>query len=115
MTDMNNLNHDVTFSPQINPEQIQAIADKGFKTVVCNRPDNEEPMQPTMDDIAKACESVRLAFKAVPYSGGSLTQEDVEEFAAFFNTAEQPVYMYCRSGNRSNLIYQAAIQMNLLK
>ncbi len=78
---MSNLAHQVTFSPQINAEQVKHIAEKGYKTIICNRPNGEEL---------------------------------VEEFADFFNEAEQPVYMYCRSGNRSNMIYQASVQLDLL-
>ncbi len=111
---MNNLAHQVTFSPQINEQQVQLIADKGYKTIICNRPDNEEMGQPSCSSIEESCKQAGLAFKPIPVSG-QLTQEAVQNFAEFFNTCEQPVYMYCRSGNRSNLIYQAAVQMGLLK
>ncbi len=111
---MNNLAHQVTFSPQISAEQVPLIAEKGYKTVICNRPDNEEEGQPTSASVAEACKQAGLVFKEVSYSGGNLTQENLEIFAEFFKNNEQPVYMYCRSGNRSKMMYQAAIQMNLL-
>ncbi len=111
---MNNLAHKVTFSPQITTEQVKLIAEQGYKTVICNRPDNEEIGQPTSASIAEACKQEGLAFKEVSYSGGNLTQEDIDTFAEFFNNNEQPVYMYCRSGNRSKMLYQVAVQMNLL-
>ncbi len=31
---------------QITPEQVKAVADAGFKSIVCARPDNEEHGQP---------------------------------------------------------------------
>ncbi len=111
---MNNLAHQVTFSPQITAEQVPLIAEKGYKTVICNRPDNEEMGQPSSNSIAEACKQAGLVFTKIAYSGGNLTQEDIETFAEFFNNNEQPVYMYCRSGNRSKMLYQVAVQMNLL-
>ncbi len=111
---MSNLAHQVTFSPQINAEQVKHIAEKGYKTIICNRPNGESADQPHSSEIEEACKQAGLAFKEVSFSGGMLTQELVEEFADFFNKAEQPVYMYCRSGNRSNMIYQASVQLDLL-
>lgn len=105
---------EVAFSPQISIEQVALVAQKGFKTVINNRPDNEEPNQPTSAQIQEACEQKGLAYKAIQFSGGELTQAQVEEFAEFFNTAVQPVFMFCRSGNRSSVIYQAAKQQALL-
>lgn len=109
-----NLANQVTFSPQIRPEQIKLIAEKGYKTIICNRPDNEEQGQPSIAEIQATCEELGLAFKDIPFSSSNLTQELVEEFAEYFNSVSQPVYMYCRSGKRSSLLYQASIQMNLL-
>ncbi len=112
---MSNLAHQVTFAPQINQAQVKMIAEKGYKTIICNRPDNEEMGQPSCHDIEEACNQHGLSFKSIPFTGGQLTHEKLNEFAEFFNQCEQPIYMYCRSGNRSNIIYQASVQMKLLK
>lgn len=108
------MSHQVNFSAQITTDDVADIAAKGFKTIINNRPDNEEAGQPTSAEIEQAATAVGLVYKAIQFSGGQLTQPQVEEFAEFFNQAEQPVFMYCRTGNRSNVIYQAAKQMDLL-
>ncbi len=54
---------------QITPEQMQAVADAGFKSIVCARPDDEEPGQPNFVDVARAAETLGLAITHIPVSG----------------------------------------------
>lgn len=108
------MTHQVSFSGQITPEQVAEVQSHGFKTVINNRPDGEEAMQPTSAAIEAAVTEAGLTYKELSFSGGNLTQELVEEFAEYFNQAEQPVLMFCRTGTRSNTLYQAAKQMDLL-
>lgn len=107
-------NHQVSFSAQITPAQVSNIAEQGYKTLINNRPDNEEAGQPSSAEIADAAAAAGLNYKEVSFSGGNLTHDQVEAFAEFFNQAQQPILMFCRSGNRSNVLYQTALQMDLL-
>jgi sulfide:quinone oxidoreductase len=34
-------------APQISPEDVQAIAAAGYKSIICNRPDDEGDGQPS--------------------------------------------------------------------
>lgn len=104
----------VSFSGQITPDQLVDIKAQGFKTVINNRPDGEEPNQPLNADIAKKAAELGLAYAEFLFSGGNLTQDLVEDFADFFNQAQTPIFMFCRTGNRSNILYQTALQMDLL-
>lgn len=108
------MSHDISITGQITPEQIPQIAKQGFKTIINNRPDGEEPNQPTSAELAEAAEQAGLAYKEVSFAGNELNQNHVEEFADFFNQAEQPVLIFCRTGNRSTGIYEAAKRMDLL-
>ena len=108
------MSHDISITRQITPEQIPQIAAKGFKTIINNRPDGEEPNQPTSAEIEDAAKKAGLAYKEVSFAGNELNQNHVEEFADFFNQAEQPVLIFCRTGNRSTGIYEAAKRMDLL-
>lgn len=108
------MSHDVKFSGQITPEQVNDFAEQGIKTIINNRPDGEDPDQPTSEAIAEACEQAGVAYKEISFAGNALTQLHVEEFAEYFNQAEQPVLMFCRTGNRSNGLFEVAKQMDLL-
>ena len=108
------MSHQVSFAGQITPEQVQEIADQGFKTIINNRPDGEAPDQPTSADIEAAAKAAGLAYKEISFAGSELNLPQDEEFADYFNQAEQPVLMFCRTGNRSNGLYEAAKQMDKL-
>ena len=102
------------FYGQIEPQQVDKIRAQGFKTIINNRPDGEEPNQPLQTDIATEAQQAGLAYHYLPVVGGQLTREQVEQFAEIFNQAEKPVFMFCRSGNRSNVLFQSAKQLDLL-
>nr|WP_313062628.1 TIGR01244 family sulfur transferase [Moraxella sp. CTOTU49097] len=102
------------FYGQIEPQQVDKIGAQGFKTIINNRPDGEEPNQPLQTDIATKAQQAGLAYHYLPVVAGQLTREQVEQFAEIFNQAEKPVFMFCRSGNRSNVLFQSAKQLDLL-
>lgn len=106
--------NNTAFYGQIQPEQVEKIGAQGFKTIINNRPDGEEPNQPLQTDIATEAQQAGLAYHYLPVVGGQLTREQVEQFAEIFNQAEKPVFMFCRSGNRSNVLFQSAKQLDLL-
>ena len=49
-----------------------------------------------------------------PVIAGQISEVDVRTFANHFNELPKPILMFCRSGNRSNNLYQLAKQMDLL-
>lgn len=106
--------NNTVFYGQIEPQQVDKIRAQGFKTIINNRPDGEEPNQPLQTDIATEAQQAGLAYHYLPVVGGQLTREQVEQFAEIFNQAEKPVFMFCRSGNRSNVLFQSAKQLDLL-
>lgn len=108
------MTHQVSFAGQITPEQVQQIAADGFKTIINNRPDGEAADQPTSSEIEAAAKAAGLAYKEISFAGNALNQQHVEDFADYFNQAEQPILMFCRTGNRSNGLYEAAKQMDML-
>ena len=56
MTPVAELTHSLSVAGQIQPEDVQVLAEEGYQVIICNRPDNEEPNQPSMDAIAAACD-----------------------------------------------------------
>ncbi|WP_274629947.1 TIGR01244 family sulfur transferase [Arvimicrobium flavum] len=98
-------------SSQITPEEVAEIKAAGFKSVICNRPDNEDPGQPSADTIRTAVEAAGLAFRHIPVISGQLTQANVEEQAAALEELEGPVFAYCRSGTRCTNLYAGAQQL----
>ena len=107
---MQKITDDYTASGQITADDVGSIADAGFKAVVCNRPDHEDPGQPTAAEIASACERHGLTFHHIPISGSQLHVETVEAMRDAIAGADGPVFAYCRSGARSAFVWQYAAQ-----
>ncbi len=108
------MSHQISITGQITPDQIPMIAENGFKTIINNRPDGEEAGQPASANIAAAATEAGLAYKEISFAGNEMNQSHVEAFADYFNQAEQPILIFCRTGNRSTGIYETAKQMDLL-
>lgn len=106
--------NDITLSGQLSVDDIKTLAEQGIKSIVNNRPDFEEAGQPTSDDIAKACAEQGIAYAHIPFAGGQMTTEHLQSFADFFNGNELPLHLFCRTGNRSNGLVQAAIERDML-
>lgn len=104
------IDDDFAVTGQITPADLAAIAEAGFRCVICNRPDHEEPGQPTFAEIAAAAREAGLSIEFVPVRVGAMTAEDVEKMATVLGALEGPTLAYCRSGTRSANIYLLARQ-----
>jgi len=103
--DIRPLTDSYAVSPQIAPEDVAAIAEAGYATVVCNRPDGEIPPELRADEIRKAVEAAGLRFVLNPVIGGAITMENVQAQGAAMQDSDGPVLAYCASGNRSSIVW----------
>ena len=102
---LNKIIDNYVVSDQITEEDIEQLKEAGFKTIFCNRPDNEEQNQVTVKSIQdKAIES-GLDFIHQPVIGGQISQNDIDQFSDYFDAAEKPIFAYCRTGTRSSMLW----------
>lgn len=99
-----NLDKDYAVSGQILPSQIPAVAAAGFKSIVCARPDNEDPGQPSFAEVAREAEKAGLKIVHVPVSG-AMSQGTFIKFEQAMAELPKPVLAYCRSGGRASSLY----------
>ena len=92
---------------QIQPQDVEALSAQGFKTIICNRPDGEDAGQPTAEEIAQACEAHDIAFHLIPVFHGGVSMDTVSQFRDAVDSSAGPVLAYCRSGQRSSVLWQA--------
>lgn len=91
----------LSVSAQLQIADLQAIKQAGFKTLICNRPDNESgDDQPSIDEMKQAAEALGLVFLALPFTGMPAPEIAAQQ-GKLIETAAQPVLAYCRSGTRS--------------
>ena len=109
------MSENVGFAGQISPEHVDQVVEKGFKSIINNRPDFEGGAeQPSSAQIEQAARDAGLDYVYQPVVAGQITELDVHAFAKHYNELPKPILMFCRTGNRSNNLYQLAKQMDLL-
>jgi sulfide:quinone oxidoreductase len=94
---------------QIAPADAAEIAALGYRSILCNRPDGEDPGQPAFAEVAAAAAAERLAARHVPVVSGAITEADVERFRAAVAALPGPVFAYCRSGARCQTLWRLAL------
>ena len=99
--DIRTLTADLSVTGQITKDQLALIAAQGFRAIICNRPDGEEPGQPSFAQIEEAARAAGLAARYLPVTGADLTDDKAAAFAGLLKTLPGPVLAYCRSGMRS--------------
>ena len=102
------LSENCAVSGQITALDIATLAVEGYATVICNRPDGEEFGQPLASDVAAACEEHGIAFHFIPIDRSGLTRALIDSFRDAVASSDGPVLAYCRSGQRSSVIWQAS-------
>ncbi|WP_375291637.1 TIGR01244 family sulfur transferase [Qipengyuania sp.] len=101
MMDIRQIDQRFAVAPQLQPEDIAAVAEAGYTTLICNRPDGEDPGQPTFDAIAEAARARGMTVHHIPVSGGAFPSDAIAAFREARQAAEGRVLAYCRSGTRS--------------
>lgn len=101
MLSLRPLNDAVAVAPQIAPDDLPAIKAAGYVAIVNNRPDDEEPGQPSGAAIRAAAEALGLGYTAIPVTHAGFAHPQLDAMAAALVAAEGPVLAYCRSGTRS--------------
>ena len=100
MSDFRRVTDDFTTAPQISVADVAEAAAQGFTAIICNRPDGEDPGQPTAAEIQAAAEAQGLTYTHIPVRGAPGPAE-VEAMRQAVEAADGPVLAYCRSGTRS--------------
>jgi uncharacterized protein (TIGR01244 family) len=98
----------ISVAPQITPAQIAEAAKLGFTFVINNRPEGEEPGQPTGAEIEAAAAAAGLGYVAIPITHQGFTEAQVAAMGAALDAASGPVLAFCRSGTRSTLVWALA-------
>ena len=100
MAQFRTVTDDLSVAPQISVADVADAAAQGFRTIICNRPDGEEPDQPAVAEIAAAANAAGLDLVNIPVRGAPGPAE-VEAMRQAVDAAEGAVLAYCRSGPRS--------------
>lgn len=92
-------------SPQINAEDLTAIAEAGIKLVICNRPDAEVPPSHQAAAIGAAAKAAGVGFEVLELTHQTMTPENVARQHELIAHAGGPVLAYCASGTRCSVVW----------
>lgn len=97
-------------SGQLTLDDVRDAAAQGFKTILCNRPDNEEAAQLASGIVQEQSEALGMKFAYIPVSSSGVIPSDGVKMRAALDTMPSPVLAYCRSGARSGKVFELAQQ-----
>lgn len=107
--DIRKINDDYSVSPQIEAEDVDIVSLLGFRSIVCHRPDHEQPDQPEFASIAARARELGIEVRHIPVAPAGPTIEAVSSMAEALAELPGPVLGYCRSGARSTKIFEQAL------
>ena len=100
----------LSVSAQIDVDDIAALAAQGFRGIVNNRPDGEEPGQPDNATLESAARAAGLVWRHIPVAGMPFAPATVQEFSAALQELPGPLLAFCRSGTRSSALWAMQAQ-----
>lgn len=99
--------HDgLSVASQITAQDVAVIKDQGFKSIICNRPDDEEAGQPAFAGIEAAAKDAGLPIIYQPVVPAMMDHDDARAFKAALADMDAPVLAYCRTGSRCGMLWQ---------
>ena len=99
------INAEISVAPQITPDEVQQLADQGFRALICNRPDGEAADQPNFSEIEAAAKKAGLEIRNLPVVSGKVSDQDAADFGAAMQELPRPILAYCRTGTRSATLW----------
>ena len=99
------INAEISVAPQITPDEVQKLADQGFRALICNRPDGETADQPNFSEIEAAAKKAGLEIRNLPIVSGKVSDQDAADFGAAMQELPRPILAYCRTGTRSATLW----------
>ena len=102
--DLRQLTPDLAVTAQIQPEDLPALAEAGFRVLINNRPDHEVGHGENDAAMRAAAEAAGLEYHYNPFTPGQITPDMISEQARAL-ASPGPKVAYCRSGNRSTVLW----------
>jgi sulfide:quinone oxidoreductase len=99
------LTEQLSVAPQIAAADMPAIVAQGFRSVVNNRPDDEEPGQPDNAALEAAAHAAGLEWRHIPVVSGKVNDDQVRSFSEALAQLPGPVLAICRSGTRCSALW----------
>ena len=108
------LTPNVSITGQMTVEKFEKLVQQDFKSVIVNRPDQEIGNMTSASALRNIAEQANLSLIYQPVISGQISQQDVQEFAKYYNSLPKPILLVCKSGNRSKVLFNQARSLGLI-
>jgi sulfide:quinone oxidoreductase len=98
---------ELSVTAQPSAADIRRFAELGYRTIINNRPDGEEPGQLSAAEAKAQAEAVHLAYVHLPIKVGQIAPADVDAFHRALKKSPRPVLAHCKTGTRSYFLWAA--------
>lgn len=102
------LSDSIAVSEQITPTDVAEIAAAGYRVLINNRPDGEEPGQPANAAIEQAAIAAGLEYHFLPVTAMNFPGPDFDRMVELLNDSDGKVLAFCRTGTRCTNLWIAS-------
>ncbi|RCV86567.1 TIGR01244 family sulfur transferase [Billgrantia montanilacus] len=81
-------------------KELELLAERGYRTVISNRPRGEDEAQPDPEHLRAKVEALGMSWKEVPVKPGEYAQQDIHAFSRALEDGPPPIVGFCRTGMR---------------
>ncbi len=103
--ELHKITEDLSVASQLDAADVPLIAAKGFRAIICNRPDGEAAGQPAFGDIEEAARAAGMKVAYQPVPSNAVSDADGAAFGELLEELPKPVLAYCRSGTRCTILW----------
>lgn len=107
------LTPNVSALAQPSVQEIAELAQRGYRSIISARPENETEDQPEWLDLKAAAAAHGMEAVQIPIVMGQIRDDQIAEFRDSLQQLPKPVAAFCRSGTRAALMWALANQANL--
>lgn len=107
------LTPNLTALPQPSVDDIGELANRGYRSIIGNRPEGEAPDQPNWTDLKAAATARGMEAVQIPVVANQIGEADVRAFAEALERLPKPIAAFCRTGTRSTLLWALANEASL--
>lgn len=99
------LTPNISALPQPAAEDIGELADRGYRSIIGNRPDGEAPDQPKWNDLKAAALARGMDAVHIPVVASQIGEADIRAFREAMERLPKPIAAFCRTGTRSTILW----------
>jgi uncharacterized protein (TIGR01244 family) len=85
----------------VTPADLDEVARRGFRSVVCNRRPGEADDHPDDRALSRRAAELGLAWCCIPVTPGEYGEADIAAFGEALDSLPSPILAFCKTGKRA--------------